>query len=128
MINKTYVAVFSQPLTQTLIEQCVTSWLERFESVEQLVPENGFGADYGLAITKLEDLMWAEHLQFRVSQGIDFTWIYVTMNRRAIETTGLPTEDISLYLDVLLELPSVTELVDGIDEHRLDELEKEGIL
>ncbi len=128
MTSKTYVAVFAQPLDQTLIEGCVTSWLERFESVEQLVPENGFGADYGLAITKLEDLMWAPHLQFRVTQGIDFSWVYVTMDKRAIETTSLPSDEISLCLDVLLELPQVTEIVDGSDDRRLDELERKKIL
>ena len=128
MINKTFVAVFTQPLDQALLEQCVKSWLERFESVEQLVPENGFGADYGLAITRVEDLMWAPHLQFRITQGIDFAWVYVTMKRRAMETTALPSDDISVGLDVLLELPGVSEIVDGNDDRRLDELEKEGIL
>lgn len=129
MISKSYVAVFSQPLNQSLIEKCVLSWLERFSTVEQLVPEKGgLGADYGLAITKIEDLMWAEHLQFRVTEGIDFTWIYLTIDRRAIETTGLPSDNISLHLDVLLELPFVTEIVDGAEERRLDQLEAEGLL
>ena len=128
MTNKTFVAVLSEPLTQVLVEKCALSWIERFDTLEQLVPENGFGADYGLAITKAEDLMWAPHLQFRVSHGIDFTWIYLTLDRRAIETTGFPNESISLCLEVLLELPSVVEIIDGVDEKRLDALEKEGLL
>ncbi len=128
MISKTYVAVFSRPLDQELITQCALSWVARFEKVEQLVPQNGFGGDHGLSITQAADLMWAPHLQFRVTQGLDFSWIYLTMDRRAIETSSLPSDEIAICLDVLLELPHVTEIVDGLDERRLDELEAEGIL
>ena len=48
--------------------------------------------------------------------------------RIVIETTGLPHEKISLCLDILLELPGVTEIVDQHDDRRLDELERDGLM
>lgn len=70
----------------------------------------------------------SDHLQFRVIQGDDFSWAYLTRGRRVIETTGLPNEKIPLSLDILLELTGVTEVVDQSDDRRLDELERDGLM
>ena len=80
------------------------------------------------AIRQPQDLIPADHLQFRVIQGGDFAWAYLTRGRRVIETTGLPQEKIALCLDMLLELPGVTEIVDQHDDRRLDELERDGLM
>lgn len=127
MISKGYVAIFDAPLNKESISLFVESWLERFERVEQVTPESGLSAT-ALAITKREEIMWEPSLQFRVVNGDEFTWIYVTQNRQVIETTGEPVEGISLCLDVLIELEGVTEIIEEHNDKRLDELEKQGLL
>ncbi len=129
MISQGYVAVFAKPLTRELISSCVESWLTRFEGIEQVAPHTGSGPGFTLKVKSPADVMWAaDSLQFRVLQDASFAWLYLTQNRQAIETTGLPDEGGSLCLDVLLELPHVTEIVREEDERRLDELEAEGLL
>ena len=103
------------------------SWLARFEKVEQVVPGIQAG-NTTTAIQSPQDLIPSDHLQFRVIQGQDFAWAYLTRGRRVIETTGLPQEKISLCLDILLELPGVSEIVDQHDDRRLDELERDGLM
>ncbi|MDE1170349.1 MAG: hypothetical protein PW734_03935 [Verrucomicrobium sp.] len=129
MISQGYVAVFAKPLNRALISECVESWLNRFESLEQVAPHTGSGPGFTLAVKSPADVMWAsDALQFRVLQQGEFTWVYLTQDRRAMETSGMPDPDLTLPLDVLLELPHVTEIVGDHDEQRLDELEEEGLL
>jgi hypothetical protein len=127
MNSKGYVAIFSAPLNKESISLFVESWLERFERVEQVTPEPGLSAT-ALAIKNREEIMWEPGLQFRVVNGDEFCWVYVTLNRQVIETTGVPSDEISLCLDVLLELEGITEIVEEHNDKRLDELEKQGLL
>jgi hypothetical protein len=127
MISRGYIAVFSEPHTDASIRSILESWLERFPRVEQVIP----GAQAGnstITLASSDELLPSDHLQFRIIQGEDFTWAYLTRNRRVIETTGLPNEKISLSLDILLELGGVTEIVDQSDDRRLDELERDGLM
>ena len=127
MISRGYVAVFAEPHTDDSIRTILESWLARFEKVEQVVPGIQAG-NTTTAIQSPQDLIPSDHLQFRVIQGQDFAWAYLTRGRRVIETTGLPQEKISLCLDILLELPGVSEIVDQHDDRRLDELERDGLM
>jgi len=127
MISHGYVAVFAEPHSVDSIRKILESWLARFEKVEQVVPGVQAG-NTTTAIQQPQDLIPADHLQFRVIQGGDFAWAYLTRGRRVIETTGLPQEKIALCLDILLELPGVTEIVDQHDDRRLDELERDGLM
>jgi hypothetical protein len=127
MISRGYVAVFSEAHTDASIRSILESWLERFPRVEQVIP----GAQAGnstITLASPDELLPSDHLQFRIIQGEDFTWAYLTRSRRVIETTGLPNEKISLSLDILLELGGVTEIVDQSDDRRLDELERDGLM
>ena len=127
MISRGYVAIFSEPHTDSSIRLILQSWLDRFERVEQIIP----GAQAGNSTVTLASpqvLLPGDHLQFRILVGGDFTWAYLTRGRRVIETTGLPSEKIALCLDVLLELNGVTEIVDQSDDRRLDELERDGLM
>jgi len=127
MISRGYVAIFSEPHTDSSIRLILQSWLDRFERVEQIIP----GAQAGnstVTLTSPQELLPGDHLQFRILVGGDFTWAYLTRGRRVIETTGLPSEKIALCLDVLLELNGITEIVDQSDDRRLDELERDGLM
>lgn len=127
MISRGYVAIFSEPHTDSTIRLILQSWLDRFERVEQIIP----GAQAGnstVTLTSPQELLPGDHLQFRILVGGDFTWAYLTRGRRVIETTGLPSEKIALCLDVLLELNGITEIVDQSDDRRLDELERDGLM
>jgi hypothetical protein len=127
MISRGYVAVFAEPHSEDSIRIIVESWLERFSRVEQVVP----GAQAGnstVTLTSAKEFLPSDHLQFRVIQGEDFSWAYLTRGRRVIETTGLPHEKIALCLDILLEIQGVTEIVDQSDDRRLDELERDGLM
>ena len=127
MISRGYVAVFSEAHTDASIRSILESWLERFPRVEQVIP----GAQAGnstITLASPDELLPYDHHQFRIIQGEDFTWAYLTRNRRVIETTGLPNEKIALSLDILLELVGVTEIVDQSDDRRLDELERDGLM
>jgi hypothetical protein len=126
MLSKGYVALFSQPLTRGIIEECVQSWLDRFEKVEQVTSQNG--GIGGLSVEKVEEIVWENQLQFRILNGGDFTWVYATLNKRGMETTGMPNDNISLCLDVLTELPYVIEIIDEHDDQRLDQLEDEDLI
>lgn len=127
MISRGYVAIFSEPHTDSSIRLILRSWMDRFERIEQIIP----GAQAGnstVTLTSPQELLPGDHLQFRILVGGDFTWAYLTRGRRVIETTGLPSERIALCLDVLLELNGVTEIVDQSDDRRLDELERDGLM
>jgi hypothetical protein len=127
MISRGYVAVFAQPHTDESIQAILDSWMSRFERVEQVVPGSQAG-NTTITLANSGELLKADHLQFRVIQGQDFAWAYLTRGRRVIETTGLPHEKIALCLDILLELNGVTEIVDQHDDRRLDELERDGLM
>ena len=127
MISRGYVAVLAQPHSDDSIQGILDSWMSRFERVEQVVPGTQAG-NTTITLANSSELLKADHLQFRIIQGADFAWAYLTRGRRVIETTGLPHDKIALCLDVLLEIPGVTEIVDQHDDRRLDELERDGLM
>ena len=124
MLQKGFVAVFEKALDRASISECVDSWLERFEKVEQVVPR----MEGTLEVKETRDIMWEQNLQFRVLQGEQFSWVYVSLDKPAMETTGFQDAEISLCLEVLLELPGIAEVIDEKNERRLEELEKAGII
>jgi hypothetical protein len=127
MVSRGFVGIFAEPLSKKEVGRCVDSWLERFEKVEQITPTPNH-TPLTQTITRPADIVWEEHVQFRVLRNGEFAWIYITQNRRAMETTGLPSDEISLCLDVLLELPGIQEVIDIRNERRLDECEAQGLL
>lgn len=122
-----YVAVFAQPHTDASIQSILQSWFARFEKIEQVCPGLQAG-NSTITLASPKEMLPADHLQFRILQGSDFAWAYLTRGRRVIETTGLDQGKISLCLDILLELPEVTEIVEQHDDRRLDELERDGLM
>ncbi len=124
MEKKGFVAIFKQAFDRGRVGECVESWLERFEKVEQIAP----GAEFTLEVKESKDIIWDANLQFRVTNGEQFAWIYVTLDKAAMETTGFADAEISFCLEVLLELPDVEEIVDEKNQRRLDELEKAGVI
>ncbi len=124
MIQKGFVAVFEQPLDRAALSECVASWLDRFEKVEQVVPK----MEGTLEVKEPSEIMWEPNLQFRVINGEQFAWVYVSLDKRAMETTGFQDAEISFCLEVLLELPNIAEVVDEKNQRRLEELEKAGII
>ena len=105
MEKKGFVAIFKQPLDKSLVGECVGSWLERFEKVEQVAPAN----EFTLEVKETKDILWDGNLQFRISNGDQFAWVYITLDQASMETTGFADAEISFCLEVLLELPDVTE-------------------
>src|SRR5471030_2855240 len=124
MDRKGFIAVFEAALDRARISECVASWLERFEKVEQVIP----GMEGTLEVKEPSEIMWEPNLQFRVSNGEQFSWIYVSLDKLAMETTGFQDAEISFCLEVLLELPGVAEVIDEKNQRRLDQLEKAGII
>jgi len=124
MVQKGFIAVFEEALDRAHISECVVSWLERFKKVEQVVPK----MEGTLEVKEPRDIMWEPNLQFRVLNGEQFAWVYVSLERRAMETTGFQDAEISFCLEVLLELPGVAEVIDEKNQRRLDQLEKAGII
>ena len=124
MVQKGFIAVFEKALDRALISECVASWLERFEKVEQVIPN----MEGTLEVKEPSEIMWEPNQQFRVTNGDQFSWIYVSLDKLAMETTGFQDAEISFCLEVLLELPGVAEVVDEKNQKRLDELEKAGII
>jgi hypothetical protein len=124
MDRKGFVAIFENPLDRTRLSECVASWLERFEKVEQVVPK----MEGTLEVKEPSEIMWEPHLQFRVINGEQFAWVYVSLDKLSMETTGFQDAEISFCLEVLLELPEVAEVIDEKNQRRLDELEKAGII
>ena len=124
MDRKGFIAVFEKELDRAHISECVASWLERFEKVEQVIPK----MEGTLEVKEPSEVMWEENLQFRVSNGQQFAWVYMTLDKRGVETTGFQDAEISFCLEVLLELPGVAEVIDEKNQRRLDELEKAKII
>ena len=124
MEKKGFVAIFAKEFTRERVSECVASWLERFEKVEQVAP----AMEFTLEIKSEKEIIWDPNLQFRVSNGEQFAWVYVSLDRPAMETTGFADAEISFCLEVLLELPDVTEVIDEKNQRRLEQLEKAGII
>jgi len=124
MVQKGFIAVFEEALDRAHISECVASWLERFEKVEQVIP----GMEGTLEVKEPSEIMWEPNQQFRVMNGEQFAWVYLSLDKRAMETTGFQDAEISFCLEVLLELPGVAEVIDEKNQRRLDELEKAGII
>jgi hypothetical protein len=124
MDKKGFIAIFEESLDRSQISECIASWLERFQKVEQVVP----GMEGTLEVKEPSEIMWEPNLQFRVLNGEQFSWVYVSLDRRAMETTGFQDAEISFCLEVLLELPGIAEVIDEKNQRRLDELEKAGII
>jgi hypothetical protein len=124
MDKKGFIAIFEEVLGRSEISECVASWLERFEKVEQVVP----GMEGTLEVKEPSEIMWEPNLQFRVMSGEQFAWVYVSLDKRGMETTGFQDAEISFCLEVLLELPGIAEVIDEKNQRRLNELEKAGII
>jgi hypothetical protein len=124
MDRKGFIAVFETELGRKEISECAASWLERFEKLEQVVPK----MEGTLEVKEPSEIMWEPNLQFRVTNGQQFAWVYVSLEKRAMETTGFQDAEISFCLEVLLELPGVAEIIDEKNQRRLDELEKAKII
>jgi hypothetical protein len=124
MEKKGFVAIFGKEFTRESVSECVASWLERFEKVEQVAS----GMEFTLEIKSVKEIIWDPNLQFRVGNGEQFAWIYVSLDKTAMETTGFADAEISFCLEVLLELPDVTEVVDEKNQRRLEQLEKAGLI
>lgn len=123
-----YVGLFISDLNQEIIERFVTTWLERFGTLEQTL--GGGSQVLTQKILRIQDLDWKQNdLQFRVLHGEQFAWIYLTRGRRVIETSGLiPHQGTSLSHDVLKNLPGCCEIIDERNDRRLDQLEAEGLM
>jgi len=124
MNKKGFIAIFEAALDRAQISECIASWLERFEKVEQVVP----GMEGTLEVKEPSEIMWEPNMQFRVISGEQFAWVYVSLDKRAMETTGFQDAEISFCLEVLLELPGIAEVVDEKNRRRLEQLEKAGII
>ncbi|MBX7157477.1 MAG: hypothetical protein K1X66_03725 [Verrucomicrobiae bacterium] len=120
-----FVAVFEQALDRPRLEAILASWLNRFEKVEQVASHDVAT----FSIQTLKDIIWDENLQFRILNGDEFSWVYLTQNKFIIETTGQPHgDDVSLCLNLLTELPNLKTIIPDSDEKRLEELEKQGFI
>jgi hypothetical protein len=124
MVQKGFIAVFEEALGRPELSECVASWLERFEKVEQVIPK----MEGTLEVREPSEIMWEPNMQFRVISGEQFAWVYASLDKRAMETTGFQDAEISFCLEVLLELPGVAEVIDEKNQRRLEELEKSGII
>jgi hypothetical protein len=124
MDKKGFVAVFEKAHDRASLSECVASWLERFEKVEQVIPGMGGTCE----IKEPSEILWEPNLQFRVTNADQFAWVYVSLDKLAMETTGFQDAEISFCLEVLLELPGIAEVVDEKNQRRLEQLEKAGII
>ncbi len=126
--HRGFVAIFTHPLTDSVIADIVEYWMENFDQVEQVLPD--MDEEATKIIKSVDELEDDTNYSFRISNGEDFAWAYLTKGRHAIETSSFPgTDEIpAMCLTVLVELPNIQEIVDEHDEKRLDALEAEGLL
>src|SRR3989338_7185032 len=111
LIQKGYVALLKSPLTQEVLEAIVENWLTRFDAVEQLRPDGGEGV-FAFAVRDISDMVWERDLQFRVLAGEQFAWVYLTADRRILESDGLSDPGGAvLSFDVFSELPGCERIV-----------------
>lgn len=127
MISKGYVGVFDAPFTRASVRSFIETWLAANLQVEQVCPGPRAG-NTTLALTDPDTILWETNLQFRILSGSLFSWAYLSLDRRVIETSGLPDEGNTLPLDILLDLPGLQEIVDQANDRRLDQLEAEGLM
>jgi hypothetical protein len=129
MERRGFVGVFSEPLRKERIKEIVMLWINQFGAVEQTVGKNG--QVLTLLIRSEADLMWSDNdLQFRVRSGEQFSWVYLTVDRFVMETSGLYLEggkDLLCH-DVLSNIPECEQIIDERNDKILDELEKQGLL
>ncbi|MDZ4815669.1 MAG: hypothetical protein SGI71_05335 [Verrucomicrobiota bacterium] len=126
--HKGYVGVFEEDFSRRHVMGFVTMWLQQFSRIEQMVPRTNDVAT--LSVSKVEEIIWGEHLTFRLCEGPEFTWVYLSTGRRVIETTSFEGdgEQAALCLRVFEELEGILEVIDERNGSRLDELEEEGLL
>ena len=125
MEKKGFVAIFGQELDRARVSECVDSWLERFEKVEQVAP----ATEFTLEVKETKDILWDANLQFRVSQRRSIRLdLCHAGHARPWKPLASPTRKSRSALEVLLELPEVTEIVDEKNQRRLEELEKAGVI
>lgn len=127
MISKGYVGVFDQPFTRESIGTFVEAWHASNLQIEQVCPGPRAG-NTTIPIHTREDILWENHLQFRLLSDTTFSWAYLSLQRQVIETSGMPDDANTLPLDVLLALPGLAEIVDQANDRRLDELESQGLM
>ena len=127
MISKGYVGLFRAALHEPQIGAMVRAWLRNFDKVEQVIPGHDSGNATFMVVGE-EQVMVAQHLQFRVTRGEDFAWVYISKGGRVAETSGLPYDDNLTPLNVLAELPDLEEVIDQENDRRLDELERDGLM
>ncbi|CAF0689347.1 hypothetical protein [Candidatus Methylacidithermus pantelleriae] len=122
-----FIGVFPENFGQNQVERFVERWLKVFQRVEQVVP--GPGSGYTVELTDASEILWEEHLQFRILAAEASAWVYLSLNRRCIETTAWDTPgSAQLSLDLLVELPGLAEVIPETDQKRIEELEREGVL
>jgi hypothetical protein len=127
VISKGYVGVFDAPFTKASVRTFIETWLGANLQVEQVCPGPHAG-NTTLALTDPDTILWETNLQFRILSSSLFSWAYLSLDRRVIETSGLPDEGNTLPLDILLDLPGLQEIVDQANDRRLDQLEAEGLM
>ncbi len=127
MISKGYVALFSAPLDKPIVRTHVKMWISSYPKLEQVCPGPHAG-NTTIEIRSPDDILWETNLQFRISSDITFTWAYLSLDRRIIETSGVPDDANTLPLDILIDLPGLQEIIDQANDHRLDQLEAQGLM
>jgi hypothetical protein len=127
MDSKGYVALFNKPLSKEVIQDFIATWLATYDKVEQVCPGPQSGG-ITVLLKAEKEILWEKNLQFRILTGGEFTWVYVSQQARVIETSGLPFADNTMPLDVLIELPGLVEIIDQVNERRLEQLEAQGLL
>jgi hypothetical protein len=127
MISKGYVGLFAEAFTQAQVGAFVGVWLGSGLQVEQVCP-GPLAGNTTISIKEPSDILWEPNLQFRVLNEVTFSWAYLTLGKRVMETSGLPEEGNILPLEILAELPGLTEVIDQINDRRLDQLEAQGLM
>jgi hypothetical protein len=126
VLSKGYIAVIEEELTRELVRDIADVWMTHF-TLEQVCPGQQAGV-MTLALEKPDDIVWEKNLQFRVTSGEAFTWIYLTLGKRVIESSGLPDSENTLPLEVFADIPAIQEAVSQENDKRLDQLEAEGLI
>jgi hypothetical protein len=127
MISKGYVGLFAEAFTKAHVGAFVGVWLGAGLKIEQVCP-GPLAGNTTISIKEPSDVLWEPNLQFRVLDEITFSWAYLTLGKRVMETSGLPEEGNVLPLEILAELPGLTEVIDQVNDRRLDQLEAQGLM
>ncbi len=122
-----FIGLFAEPLGRQRIQELVLLWLERFGNIEQTIGNSHQALTQ--AVRSASDLVWEKDLQFRVLTGEQFAWVYITLDRPIIETSGLAPDNGSyLCRDVLTNIHGCLEIIDEHNDRRLNELEAKGLI